>query len=148
MDAWELILTCDHVTTFIQHRENTYVRGVVDCPECQTRRGVVGSRRLGPAYTDEGVKAVQSEAEQARLAAELIKAKEQLRRQQQRAAVTSNRIEELQKQLSPSAQGATALRERCVSGLGGTGWIRRHPGSGMEVSDLWKRDLVALLSTA
>ncbi|MFF4420556.1 hypothetical protein ACFY04_07180 [Streptomyces sp. NPDC001549] len=105
LDAWELILTCDHVTTFIQHRENTYVRRVVDCPECQTRRGVVDSKRLGPAYTDEGVKAAWSEAEQARLAAELSKAKEQLRRQQQRAAATNNRIEELQKQLSPSAPG-------------------------------------------
>ncbi|MGW1143547.1 hypothetical protein ACWD6I_00505 [Streptomyces sp. NPDC002454] len=104
LDAWELILTCDHVTTFIQHRENTYVRRVVDCPECQMRRGVVDSKRLGPAYTDEGVKAARSEAEQARLAAELAKAKEQLRRQQQRAAATSNRIEQLQKQLSPSAQ--------------------------------------------
>lgn len=105
LDAWELILTCDHVTTFIQHRENTYVRRVVDCPECQTRRGVVESKRLGPAYTDDGVEAARSEVEQARVVAELTKAKEQLRRQQQRAAATSSRIEELQKQLSPTARG-------------------------------------------
>ncbi|WP_423833653.1 hypothetical protein [Streptomyces manipurensis] len=105
LDAWELILTCDHVTTFIQHRENTYVRRVVDCPECQTRRGVVESKRLGPAYTDGGVEAARSEIEQARLAAELTKAKEQFRRQQQRAAATSSRIEELQKQLSPTVRG-------------------------------------------
>ncbi|MFJ7421425.1 hypothetical protein ACIQXD_22815 [Streptomyces uncialis] len=105
LDAWELILTCDHVTTFIQHRENTYVRRVVDCPECQMRRGVVASKRLGPAYTDDGLEAARSEVGQARVVAELTKAKEHLRRQQQRAAATSSRIEELQKQLSPTARG-------------------------------------------
>ncbi|WJV47121.1 hypothetical protein [Streptomyces flavofungini] len=42
--------------------------------------------------------------EQACVAAELTKAKEQLCRQQQRTAATSSRIEELQKQLTPTAR--------------------------------------------
>ncbi|MFF7500716.1 hypothetical protein ACFZBM_14885 [Streptomyces lavendulae] len=107
-DSWELILTCDHVTTLTQHRDHNYVRPVARCPECQVRRGVVHSKRLGPAYTDEGVEATYGESEQARLAAELASAKEKLRRQQQRAAATSSQIEELEKQLQlPVHDGGT-----------------------------------------
>ncbi|WP_311582866.1 DNA methyltransferase family protein [Streptomyces lancefieldiae] len=60
---------------------------------------------VGSLTADDGVEAARSEVEQARVVAELTKAKEQLRRQQQRAAATSSRIEELQKQLSPTARG-------------------------------------------
>lgn len=102
LDAWRLTLTCGHGVDYIQHREDSYVSAsVVDCPECQARRGIVHSERIGPAFTEGGLLAEREEAEQARLAAELAEENAKLLRQQQRAAATKRRIDEIEQRLCP-----------------------------------------------
>ncbi|MEU1456868.1 hypothetical protein [Streptomyces avermitilis] len=104
LDVWDLTLTCDHVVSRSQHRDNSYVSArVIDCPECGERRGVVQSVRVGPAYTDEATQADRAAADPDRLASELAAAQEKLRREERKAEVTRRRIEEIQEQLKPNS---------------------------------------------
>ncbi|MBL1095173.1 hypothetical protein [Streptomyces coffeae] len=99
-DAWKLTLTCDHTVRYTQHREHDRVStDVVDCPECDARRGVVQSERIGPAYDDEQIMCDRLAAERERLAEELAAAKSKLQRQQRNAAATRRRIDEIEQQL-------------------------------------------------
>nr|WP_134003116.1 hypothetical protein [Streptomyces sp. 846.5] len=100
LDAWNLTLRCDHVVPFIQHRSNTYVStSVVDCPECEARRGVVSREHVGPAYNDDGTSRQRDSAQQEQLARELAAITAKLARQQRTAAATQRRIDEIQEQL-------------------------------------------------
>ncbi len=100
LDTWDLTLRCDHMVPHIQHREHSYVStGVVDCPECGERRGVVSSERVGPAYRDDGTIRDRTTADRERLARELAAAEAKLTRQQKNAATTQRRIAELQEEL-------------------------------------------------
>ena len=96
-DAWRLTLTCDHVVRHTQHRDHTYFSTpVVNCPECSGRRGVVHSERIGPAYSDGADPAERAAVDRERLAEELAKAKAKHQRQQQNAATTQRRIEQIE----------------------------------------------------
>lgn len=55
LDAWELLLTCDHSVQHQLHKSNTYwSRSVLDCPTCGEARGVVEAARL-PAPDDKAI---------------------------------------------------------------------------------------------
>lgn len=100
LDAWDLTLRCDHVVTHIQHRQATYVSAkVVDCPDCNERRGVINSQRVGPAYNDDGSPRALEAAVRDRLTHELSAAEAKLMRQQKAVAATQHRIAEISKQL-------------------------------------------------
>ncbi|MGW5094136.1 hypothetical protein ACWEQU_20110 [Streptomyces nodosus] len=100
LDTWNLTLRCDHVVPHIQHREHGHVSTrVVDCPECGERRGVVGSERVGPAYSDDGTIRERAAADRGRLNQELAAAEAKLARQQKNAAATQRRITEIQEEL-------------------------------------------------
>ena len=100
LDTWDLILRCEHVVPYIQHRDNAYVSArVVDCPDCGERRGVVSSERVGPAYSGDGTIHEHAAADRERHARELAAAKAKLARQQKNAAATQRRITELQERL-------------------------------------------------
>ncbi|MCX5206886.1 hypothetical protein OG897_36485 [Streptomyces sp. NBC_00237] len=105
-DAWELTLTCDHVITFAQHRDNTYAPALAMCPDCNTHRGVIHSERIGPAHTDDGVPMEREQAKLARLTDELAQAKKVLLRQKKQLNESKSRIEEIEKDLR-SAHGAS-----------------------------------------
>lgn len=104
LDTWNLILRCDHVVPFIQHRDNTYVsERVADCPECGDRRGVLRSERVGPAYPDAEVGKQHATVNRYRIAQELAAAEAKLARQSKTAATTQRRIQELREQLRDDA---------------------------------------------
>ncbi|QNA72010.1 hypothetical protein C8250_008940 [Streptomyces sp. So13.3] len=95
LDDWDLTLTCDHTVCHTQHRDHQrYSTAVVNCPTCQTRRGVVEAVHIGP--TEDLLGEVQRE----RLAAELRAAEAKGERQRKAAAKTEQRIAEITKELS------------------------------------------------
>ncbi|MBC6463343.1 hypothetical protein [Actinomadura sp. HBU206391] len=94
LDDWDLTLTCDHVVRVQAHRSNRhYSARVLDCPECNDRRGVVTQQRIGPS----GDRAGQVERE--RLTAEIKSAEEKLRRQRRAMEKTEEAIRALSDQL-------------------------------------------------
>jgi hypothetical protein len=94
LDAWELLLTCDHLVLRTQHRSTRYCSArVADCPTCAVRRGVVQSTRIGPANDAHGV------VERERLMAELRTETAKLERRRKAAASTEQRIAEINAKL-------------------------------------------------
>jgi hypothetical protein len=95
LDAWELLLTCDHLAQRTQHRSHDHWSGrVVDCPTCEVRRGVVQFTRVGPANDPDG------EVERERLVAELSAESAKLERRQKAASSTEQRIAEINAKLA------------------------------------------------
>lgn len=98
LDEWELTLTCNHITRKTQHRSNGpwNNHGTVDCVECQDIRGIIASRLLGPAVSEDERPVV----ERGRLEAELRTAEAKLARQQSNAQKAEQRVKELRMQLN------------------------------------------------
>lgn len=94
LDTWQLTLTCDHVIEKVQHCSNTYWSSTVaDCPDCQQKRGIVSTEKLpsGSARRD---------AEERRVADELVKARAEHERLQKRADSARRRMNKLESQLA------------------------------------------------
>lgn len=95
LDAWDLLLTCDHSVQKAQHKEHDYWSGrVADCPACGTRRGIVTSTRIGPANDPQGG------IERERIAAEIRAETAKLERARKAVAKVEVRLEELEVKLA------------------------------------------------
>jgi hypothetical protein len=93
-DEWELALTCEHLVRRTQHRDHDrYATPVVDCPDCDTRRGVVAAKRIGPAGDVTG--RISRQRLEAKLAAQAT-----LERQRKVTLKAEHRVAELVQQLS------------------------------------------------